>query len=338
MWRSMHERSGWYAEVFAESTRTLATDVVGVYVVSIRGRSDRSYRGRSHALSIRYPRIVVHLSLSLVGVVLAPSPGYGEEDQESAESTGNSGVSNAEAPPLELTRHQRSELAEKDQKFTALAKALRSDTGATRSVAPSLIPPTEPNGGKYRIPAATNMTIHRQQKGYTCGPAPLRNMVLVMNKVNKGTYSAASEATLEDWLGTTTSGTGISMINYVLNDRYSRFGSWSLRDPADREAYLAIVAVDTYEYKQPVVQGVRTGYMDYWNGKYLNHFNDAYGWDSTNDVRWIHMLEVFDPVHLYGYRPSYGNPYGHRKATLAQAFKANDVSNAAASDRRRIIA
>lgn len=269
---------------------------------------------------------------------LAPSPGYGEEDHQSAEAIRNSGVTNAKAPPLELTRHQRHELAEKDQKFTALARALRSDKGATRSVAPSFIPPIESNGGRYRIPAATNMTIHRQQKGYTCGPASLRNMVLVMNKVDNGEYSAASEATLEDWLGTTTDGTGISMINYVLNDRYSRFGSWSLRDPIDKEAYLAIVATDTYEYKQPVIQGVRTGVMDYWNDKYLNHFNDAYGWDSTDNVRWIHILEVFDPVDLYGYMPSYGNPYGHRRATVAQAFEANDISNSDVSDRRRIIA
>jgi len=68
----------------------------------------------------------------------------------------------------------------------------------------------------------------------------------------------------------------------------------------------------------------------------LHHFNGIYGYNASSSTKWIKMLEVFNPVKLYGSTPWYGNPYGHRSATLGSAFTANDIS-CPSSDRRRLI-
>jgi len=85
-----------------------------------------------------------------------------------------------------------------------------------------------------------------------------------------------------------------------------------------------------------MVQGVNTSELGYYNGKELHHFNGIYGYNASSSTKWIKMLEVFNPVKLYGSTPWYGNPYGHRSATLGSAFTANDIS-CPSSDRRRLI-
>jgi len=178
----------------------------------------------------------------------------------------------------------------------------------------------------YNIPSAANMTIHAQNKSYTCGPGSLRNMVLSLNKTFTGDYSSPTEATLESWLGTTSNGTWIEDIVRVLNNRFDHFGSWKTIDPADKHSYLAAVVTDTYSYKQPLIQGVRTDKLAYYNGKRLNHFNAVYGYSRSGNIKFIKILEGWDPVKIYGSIPSYGNPYGHRSPSLSSTFEANDIS------------
>lgn len=259
-----------------------------------------------------------------------------------AESQTDTGVlmTGPEAPPL--TAQQEVEIQNKSAEIEALAAELRvQETAGTATSAGSadttesafLIPVCE-NGepcssgkpAKYSIPASANMTIHSQNKSYTCGPGSLRNMVLSMNKTRNGAYSSLSEAALEDLVGTTTQGTWIEDIARVLNSRYDSYGTWKTSNPSDKHAYLASVATDTFTYSQPLIQGVRTDKLGYFNGKRLNHFNVVYGYSRGDRSTYIKIQEGWDPVKIYGSVPSYGNPYGHRSATLASAFEANDIS------------
>jgi len=181
------------------------------------------------------------------------------------------------------------------------------------------------------------MTIHRQQKGYTCGPGSLRNMVRVMHKVKHGDYDAPAEDTLANWLGTSSNGTAIGAIRNVLNNHFGKYGSWDLRNQDDKFKYLGYVVVDTRDYKQPLIQGVQAKELPYYHGWKLNHFNWLYGYDTRTDQLRVFMGDGFDPVYLYGTHWGYGNPYGRHEVALSHAFHANDVSCAACSDRRRLI-
>ena len=59
--------------------------------------------------------------------------------------------------------------------------------------------------------------------------------------------------------------------------------------------------------------------------KALNPFD--YGWDSTDSTgRWIYIGEEWDPIYFYG-ASSHGNPYGKHKASLANAFRAEDKTS-----------
>ena len=173
------------------------------------------------------------------------------------------------------------------------------------------------------------MTVHAQNKSYTCGPASLRNMVRVMNKVNTGSYSAMSEAKMEDLLNTTSNGTWIEDIVTALNNKWSHYGSWKTANPVDKYDYLASVKVDLYDYKQPLIQGVRTDHLAYYNGVALNHFNTVSGYKKVDNGKKVRIMDSWNPVKIYGYLPSrYNgeNPYGHHIDWLSHVFTANDVS------------
>lgn len=230
-----------------------------------------------------------------------------------------------EEPPL--TSDQIAENLEKDRLTDLWAEFYR-----TGVVTPELLlskpPGGEGNGSDYAMAAAANMTILRQQTDHTCGPASLRNMVRVMNKVRNGEYNAPTEETLATWTATEPGGTAIGNIKAALNVHFGRFGHWRLADPPDRQAYLARIAVDTYQYKQPLIQGVDTQYLRYYNGKQLNHFTFLYGFDTEQgdgQPNMVYIGDVFDPIFLYG-SSNYGNPYGHHKEQLDNSFRANDRS------------
>lgn len=268
----------------------------------------------------------------LVTGCLALSLGIAPTAFADEESQTNTGVLDSGPPAPPLTAQQELQYAEKSGTVEAAAADLRlqeaTDTFTEVTLAPTCpggeVCPRAPNN--YGIPAAEDMTIHSQNKSYTCGPASLRNMVLVMNRVRHGEYTAPPEASLEDWLGTTPEGTWIEDIVRVLNSRYDNYGTWKTTNPSDRQAYLASVISDTYKYKQPLIQGVRTDKLPYFNGKRLNHFNTVYGYNRSRDTTMIKILEEWDPRKIYGVTPSYGNPYGFRSVSLANAFIANDIS------------
>jgi hypothetical protein len=260
-----------------------------------------------------------------------------------AEEEGNTGVSSRTVPLQALSKSRSAQLAAKFSEIDELAEQMRAEAAATASAEPNASgddqvaafddPQTIPQD--YEIPAARQMTIHAQNKSYTCGPASLRNMVLVMNKVNTGSYMAKSEATYEDWLGTTTDGTAIGSIVNVLNNQYSHFGSWGLANPSDKWAFMSSVVTNSYRYKQPLIQGVRTRHLPYFEGRDLHHFNFSYGYQRSTSTKRVSVGEVWNPEKVYG--SSDYNPYGHRAPALADLFLANDVSCPNCSDRRRLI-
>lgn len=272
------------------------------------------------------PLAVITVGVVLV-LVLAPTVSHAD-----AETDTDTGVVNSGPPAPALSPAQELAWQQKMGEVESLATALRlQELSGVEPAADSLLscPAGDPCPAKpanYKIPAAESMTIHSQNKRYTCGPGSLRNMVLSMNKSFNGSYSAPAEATLESWLNTTSEGTWIEDIVRVLNSRFDQFGSWKSSDPADKHAYLASVVVDTYSYKQPLIQGVRTDMLAYFNGKRLNHFNAVYGYGRSSGTTQIKILEGWDPVKVYGSVPSYGNPYGHRSVGLVSAFEANHLS------------
>jgi hypothetical protein len=260
----------------------------------------------------------------------APSPTPLEELTDT-------GVASSEVPVAPLATDQLEEVADKDA-LIAQTEAYLDAEAEGQMVAMACpagevctgTPPTD-----FKISQAANMTIHSQNKSYTCGPASLRNMVMVMNRVKNGSWTAETEATYESWLGTGTDGTAIGSIVNVLNSRYGGYGSWVLKDPVDKQAYLAMVVTDTYNYRQPLIQGVRTGYLSYFQGHDLNHFNFAYGFQRSTTTKKINVGEVWDPVKIYG-SSSY-NPYGHRLPPLQEIFDANDKSGPFGGGARLIV-
>ena len=83
-----------------------------------------------------------------------------------------------------------------------------------------------------------------------------------------------------------------------------------------------------------MIQGVKTGYLPYFEGHNLNHFNFVHGYQRSTDVKRINVGEVWDPVKIYG-SSSY-QPYGHRSPTLASVFEANDNSGPSGGGARLI--
>lgn len=88
-------------------------------------------------------------------------------------------------------------------------------------------------------------------------------------------------------------------------------------------------------YRQPLIQVVRTGYLSYFQGHDLNHFNFAYGSQRSTTTKKINVGEVWDPVKIYG-SSSY-NPYGHRLPPLQETFDANDKSGPFGGGARLIV-
>ncbi|MGI8612908.1 MAG: hypothetical protein ACR2KL_03005, partial [Nocardioidaceae bacterium] len=61
--------------------------------------------------------------------------------------------------------------------------------------------------------------------------------------------------------GTTRDGTSAAGMAAALNSHSAQFGAWRLARPNNRDAYLSHVAVDTYQYHQPVIVGVDTQWL-----------------------------------------------------------------------------
>ncbi len=106
----------------------------------------------------------------------------------------------------------------------------------------------------------------------------------------------------------------------------SQYGSWVTSRPASKDSLLSTIATDTYYYKQSVILNVDTEFFNFYNGKALDHFNFAYGYDTTSasGTRFIAVGEEWDPIFIYG-SSSYGNPYGkHGNVPLSDVFTAVD--------------
>lgn len=94
-----------------------------------------------------------------------------------ADDTGVSPDQSQTVEEAPLTPEQVFENQEKDR--LALLWGAYLQTGvASPEVAQLLVPDHEAGqGNQFFIRAAANMTIHKQQESYTCGPGSLRNMV-----------------------------------------------------------------------------------------------------------------------------------------------------------------
>lgn len=230
------------------------------------------------------------------------------------------------AAPVEqhpLTGAQRRQRAEKDERISTLHAAFVAQaSGRSADVAAASAPVRN-----YYLPEVARMTIFKEgqgngRKSYTCGPAATRNMVAAMYEHADGSYKNISENQFAIWEGTTSNGTARANVAAALNNHFSRFGSWKTWRPSDRFAMLATIAADTHDYHQSVILNVDTEYYSFFNGKALNHFDFAYGYDNTNAAkRMVYVGEEWDPVFTYG-SSSYGNPYGKHREQLWNVWQA----------------
>ena len=186
-----------------------------------------------------------------------------------------------------------------------------------------------PDGGSYdfKMSEIANMTIYKEgqgngKKSYTCGPSATRNMVAAMYKHRDGAYKDFGEAQFATWEGTTTSGTARANIAAALNNHFSSFGSWTTSRPSSKDSLLGTIIADTKAFHQAVILNVDTEEYSFFNGKALNHFDFAYGFDNTGATTdYIYVGEEWDPIYIYG-SSSYGNPYGKHKEALGHVYQA----------------
>jgi len=210
-----------------------------------------------------------------------------------------------------LTASQRRQLAAKEQSRSARLTATASSVPVRN----------------FSMAEVAGMTIFKEgqgngKKSWTCGPAATRNMVAAMYKHRDGTYKNISESQFATWEGTTRNGTARANIAATLNNHFSAFGVWRTWRPADRFALLGTIAEDTHDYHQSVILNVDTEYYSFFNGKALNHFDFAYGYDNTKSAkRMVYVGEEWDPIFIYG-QSSYGNPYGKHREQLWNVWQA----------------
>lgn len=247
--------------------------------------------------------------------------------------TTEDGTCAAPVPSVPLTADQQAQRADKAAQVDAFVqathgkKAAKPGKPAGSQQAPGILP--APDGGLYNfaMPEVANMYIWKEgegngKKSYTCGPAATRNMVAAMWAHRYGNYQDYGEAQFAAWEGTTTSGTSLANIASALNAHFSQFGSWRTAFPSSKANLIGLVAVDTRTYYQPVILNVDTEEYSWWNGKALDHFDFAYGFDNTGSTDYIKVAEEWDPIYIYG-SSTYGNPYGrHPLTTLASAYRA----------------
>lgn len=217
----------------------------------------------------------------------------------------NTGVSSSTAvtyvPPANLS----SEVAAKRQLVTALTSTTSNSPFATLALPTSA---TAPGWG---------FTIFKEgqgngKKSYTCGPSATRNLVYAKSGIDYG------EAQFASWEGTTTTGTAINNIASTLNTRvHQHFTDALMVDaPTSTTDLRAKVAADVY-YKHGSIPNVYTGYLTFFNGHYLRHYDVIYGYSPTT----LAFAEEWDPVYIYG-SASY-QPYGkHAAEPLTNAYNA----------------
>lgn len=233
------------------------------------------------------------------------------------------------APPVvdpPMTDYQRKQQAAKDASLAALE--------AGRSPAAARTQSTNPGGGgtsdggpRYALPEVAEMDIWKEGEGngrahWTCGPSATRNMVAAMYRRSTGVWRDFTEQKFAEWEETTTGGTSRANVARALNAHFSGFGHWVTTRPADFDDYLAFVENDTSIYHQSVIANVDTQYYSFFNKHPLNHFDFVYGFDASDpSERFLYIGEEWDPYYIYG-SSTYGNPYGHHRESLRQAFYA----------------
>lgn len=152
-------------------------------------------------------------------------------------------------------------------------------------------------------------------KTWTCGPSSTRNMVITMGASDPGEHQ------LELWENTSSSnGTIFGNIVNTLNNHYGSYGTWSLHKPSSESNLLAVVATDTWYYRQPLIQNVQTSYLPYWNGHSAKHYNMIYGY--SYDTPQIYVDEEWNTAKNLVGTAAYGNPYGLHSPSLAHDYDA----------------
>jgi hypothetical protein len=139
---------------------------------------------------------------------------------------------------------------------------------------------------------------------YTCSAAATRNMVQTFAGADMG------EAWFVTKFALTSAGlNGINRIPNVLNSNWGNYGTWRAVAPTSVRNYQAGVMTDV-GLGEPVVQDVHTGYLGYFHGKNLKHYDMVYGYNRPN--RTVAIAEEWDPVFTFGVLPSdyQSNPYG----------------------------
>ena len=232
-------------------------------------------------------------------------------------------------PDPPMTTFQRQQQAEKDAMLAAMSAA---PAGPEPSGSSARTMSTNPGDGastptNYQIAAVHDLTIYKEGEGngkkwYTCGPSATRNMVSAMYKSRNGAYRDFGEHQFEIWERTTTSGTARANVAATLNANFSSYGHWTSWRPANASAYYNAVKLDTYSYQQSVIANVNTRPLKFFGGHDLDHFDIVYGYYLDGTTHYVRIGEEWDPTYTYG--PSDYHPYGHKTASLADAFDAID--------------
>ncbi len=252
-----------------------------------------------------------------VGLISVPAAGASaassQADDGTVESTGAGGIGpDPYQPPAELLPALKAKQAQVDALDAQLDSggALPACGGAT-TCAPT----------SYALP---NLVIHKEgegdgKKSYTCGPAATRNMIQTLTGRN------ITEATYATWEKTTSSnGTYIGDIASALNTHFSTTGSWAVYAMTSTTLLKGYVINDTYTDGMGIIEHVDTGYLSFFNGKHLGHYDMIYGYSSSGG--YIKIAEEWDPIYVHG-SSSYGNPFGTHSEPVANVYSAIRHSN-----------
>lgn len=149
-----------------------------------------------------------------------------------------------------------------------------------------------------------NVPVYRQETGYWCGPATVKQVLQFINK------TSSSQQYYADKLGTTTSGTDMTVIPSVLNNHQSR--NTYVMTKVIHQSNWSMYLRESTRNRVPVILDIKVLSEDGWPYTTAGHFLCTTGYDERtyNSV----AIQVSDP------HPTYYGTYWYSESNL---FKVN---------------
>ena len=223
-----------------------------------------------------------------------------------------------------LTASQKKARDERAAAYEETARESSQRSGARSQVVPK---DPSPLPSKFVLPELEHMRIYREGEGngnkkYTCGPSATRNVLAGLYKRRTGRYKDFGEAAIARWELTDRTGTARANIATGLNNNGPGFVYWQTVRPRYTTDYMNWIRSSTGRLGHAVIANVDTGYLTFFHGTSLMHFDFVYGYDlistSTDRVRvgeeWSRDYKT-DAGHPF-------NPYGKHWEPLKTAYLA----------------